>query len=85
MQFPSRFRALTTVPKYDGETNPNVWLEDCRLACHAGGATDDLFIIKNLLLYLVDLARTYLEHLPRGRINNWAKLRQTFIGNSQGT
>jgi hypothetical protein len=36
MQFPSRFRALTTVPKYDGETNPNVWLEDCRLACHAG-------------------------------------------------
>jgi hypothetical protein len=50
-----------------------------------GGATDDLFIIKNLLLYLVDLARTYLEHLPRGRINNWAKLRQTFIGNSQGT
>jgi hypothetical protein len=23
-----RFRALTNVPRYDGDTNPNVWLED---------------------------------------------------------
>ena len=52
------------MPKYDGETNPNVWLEDYRLACHAGGARDDYFIIKNLLLHLADSARTWLEHLP---------------------
>jgi hypothetical protein len=44
-KFPSRFRAPTNVPRYDGDTNPSVWLEDYRLACHAGGATGDLFVI----------------------------------------
>jgi hypothetical protein len=42
------------VPRYDGDTNPNVWLEDYPLACHASGETDDLFVIKNLPLYLGD-------------------------------
>jgi hypothetical protein len=32
--------------------------------------TDDLFIIKNLPLYLGDLARTWLEHLLRDKIND---------------
>jgi hypothetical protein len=52
-----------------------VWLEDYRLACHAGRATDDLFIIKNLPLYLDDYAQTWLEHLPRGNISDWTDLR----------
>ena len=73
------------MPKYDGETNPNVWLEDYRLACRAGGAQDDFFIIKNLPLHLADSAHTWLEHLPRGRIDSWAELRKAFIGNFQGT
>jgi hypothetical protein len=46
--FPSCFWALTNVPRYDGDTNPSVWLEDYRLVCHAGGVTDNLFITKNL-------------------------------------
>jgi hypothetical protein len=62
-----------------------VWLEDYRLACHAGGATDDLFVIKNLSLYLGDSARTWLEHLPRDKIQDWADLRRVFIGNFQDT
>jgi hypothetical protein len=33
-----------------------VWLEDYRLTCHAGGVTNDLFVIKNLPLYLGDSA-----------------------------
>jgi hypothetical protein len=70
VKFPSRFRAPTNVPRYDGDTNPNVWLEDYQLASHAGGATDDLFVIKNLPLYLSDSARTWLEHLPRDKIND---------------
>jgi hypothetical protein len=74
-KFPSRFRAPTNVLRYDGDTNPNVWLEDYRLACHAGGATDDLFVIKNLPLYLSDSARTRLEHLPRDKIQDWTDLR----------
>jgi hypothetical protein len=47
-----------------------VWLEDYRLACHAGGATDDLFVIKKLMLYLGDFARTWLKHLPWEKIHN---------------
>jgi hypothetical protein len=67
-KFPSRFPAPTNVPRYDGDTNPSVWLVDYQLACHAGGATDDLFVIKNLPLYLGDSVHTRLEHLPRTRL-----------------
>jgi hypothetical protein len=62
-----------------------VWLEDYRLACHTSGATDDLFVIKNLPLYLGDSTRTWLEHLPRDKINDWTDLRRVFVGNFQGT
>jgi hypothetical protein len=82
--FPSHFKALTSVPKYDSETNPSVWLEDYRLACNVSGARD-LFIIKNLSLHLADSARTWLDHLPRGKIDNWLQLRDAFISNFQGT
>jgi uncharacterized membrane protein YpjA len=37
-----------------------------------GSSTSDLFIIKSIQMYLADSACTWLEHLPRGRINNWA-------------
>jgi hypothetical protein len=62
-----------------------VWLEDYRLACHTGGATDNLFVIKNLPLYLGDSARTWLEHLPQDKIHDWTDLRPVFVGNFQGT
>jgi hypothetical protein len=32
--------------------------------------TDDLFVIKNLPLYLGDSPRTWLEHLPRDKIHD---------------
>jgi hypothetical protein len=73
------------VSRYDGDTNPSVWLKDYRLACHAGGAIDDLFVMKNLPLYLGDSARTWLEHLPRDKIQDWTDLRWVFVGNFQGT
>jgi hypothetical protein len=53
--------------------------------CHAGGATNDLFVIKNLPLYLGDSARTWLEPLPRDKIQDWTDLRRVFVGNFQGT
>jgi hypothetical protein len=73
------------VPRYDRDTNPNIWLKDYQLACHTGGATDDLFVIKNLPLYLGDSARIGLEHLPRDKINDWTDLRRAFVSNFQGT
>jgi hypothetical protein len=46
--FPQHFRQPTSVDKYNGETDPRVWLNDYRLACQLGGATTDEVIIRNL-------------------------------------
>jgi hypothetical protein len=62
--FPACFRAPTTITKYSGETRPELWLTDYRLACQLGGADDDNLIIRNLPLFLSDAARARLEHLP---------------------
>jgi hypothetical protein len=83
--FPQRFRRPTTIVKYNGETNPRVWLNDYRLACQLGGATSEEVIIRNLLLHLTDSVRTWLEHLPASQIHNWDDLVCTFVGNFQGT
>jgi hypothetical protein len=45
--FPARFRAPTTITKYSGETRPELWLADYRLACQLGGTDDDNLIIRN--------------------------------------
>jgi hypothetical protein len=83
--FPQRFRQPTTIVKYNGETDPRVWLNDYRLACQLGGATSDEVIIRNLPLNLADSARTWLEHLPASQIHNWEDLVRMFVGNFQGT
>jgi hypothetical protein len=83
--FPQRFRQPSTNVKYNGETDPRVWLNDYRLACQLGGATSDKVIIRNLPLHLGDAARTCLEHLPASQIHNWDDLVRTFVGNFQGT
>jgi hypothetical protein len=72
--FPTRFRPPTTVTKYSGETRPELWLADYRLACQLGGTDDDNLIIRNLPLFLCDTARAWLEHLPPRQISNWDDL-----------
>jgi hypothetical protein len=82
--FPTRFRTSTTITKYSGETRPELWLVDYRLACQLGGTDDDNLIIRNLPLFLSNTARAWLEHLPPGQISNWDDLVQAFTGNFQG-
>jgi hypothetical protein len=67
--FSTRFRPPTTITKYSGETRPELWLVDYRLACQLGGTDDDNLIIRNLPLFLSDIARAWLEHLPPGQIS----------------
>jgi hypothetical protein len=83
--FPARFRAPATITKYSGETRPELWLADYRLACQLGGADDDNLIIRNLPLFLSDAARAWLEHLPPAQISDWNDLVKAFAGNFQGT
>jgi len=79
--FLARFRQPANLTKYSGETNPELWLADYRLACQLGGTDDDLLIIRNLLLFLSDSARAWLEHLPPSQIHDWRDLVRIFVGN----
>jgi hypothetical protein len=83
--FPTRFRTPTIITRYSGETRPELWLADYRLACQLGGTDDDNLIIHNLPLFLSDAARAWLEHLPPAQISNWDDLVKAFAGNFQGT
>jgi hypothetical protein len=83
--FSTRFRTPTTITKYSGETRPELWLADYRLACQLGGTDDDNLIIRNLPLFLFDAAWAWLEHLPPTQISNWDDLVKAFARNFQGT
>jgi hypothetical protein len=83
--FPAQFRAPTTITKYSGETRPELWLVDYRLACQLGGTDDDNLILCNLPLFLSDAARAWLEHLPPAQISDWDDLVKAFARNFQGT
>jgi hypothetical protein len=61
----SIFECPNSVVKYDGKTNPSVWLEDYRLMCRVGGVYDDLFIIQFLPIYLANTARAWLDQLHK--------------------
>jgi hypothetical protein len=83
--FSAQFRAPTTITKYSGETKPELWHADYRLACQLGGTNDDKLIIRNLPLFLSDAARAWLEHLSPAQIHDWDDLVRVFEGNFQGT
>jgi hypothetical protein len=83
--FPPHFQPSTNITKYTRETNPAVWLEDFRLACWAGGADDDYFIIQYLPICIGEYIRAWLKFLSPNSICSWTELKQVFIGNFQGT
>jgi hypothetical protein len=78
---PKRFWALNNVIKYDGKTNPGIWLEDYHFTCRVVEADNDMFIIQLLPIYLADSARTWLDHLSRNTIDSWEDLKEIFTGN----
>jgi hypothetical protein len=84
MCFAKHFQAPNNTAKYDGKTNPSIWLEDYCLACKAGGADNDLFIIQLLTIYLADTSRAWLDHLPKYSIDCCEDLKEIFTGNFQG-
>jgi hypothetical protein len=67
--FPKRFWALNNIVKYDGKTNPCIWLENYCLACRTYEADSNLFIIQFLPIYLTDTLRAWLDHLPKNSID----------------
>jgi hypothetical protein len=57
-----RFRA-PNIEKYDGETNPKIWLVNYQLAMKAASAPDTFFMIQYLPIYLTDFARNWINNL----------------------
>jgi hypothetical protein len=53
--------------------------------CKVGGATNDLFIIQFLPIYLAESARAWVDHLFCNAINCWDNLWEVFTGNFHGT
>jgi len=72
---PNPFRPPTSITKYNGETKPELWLADFRLAYQLGGTRgDDRAIIRQLPLFLSDIARRWFEELPADQIHDWVDL-----------
>jgi hypothetical protein len=83
--FPKRYGVPNNIVKYDGKTNPNIWLEDNRLTCRAGWVDSDLFIIHFLRIYFADTSKAWLDYLPRNLIDYWEDLKEIFTTNFKGT
>ena len=62
------------IVKYTVDTNTGVWLEDYRLACRAGEASNDRFIIQYLHICLGENVHAWLDFLPADSIGSWVDL-----------
>lgn len=62
--FLSNFK-ITNGDKYDGDTDPAIWISDCIFAIQVANG-DDYHVVKHLPLMLKGLARAWLPTLPSG-------------------
>lgn len=76
------------ITKYSGQSNPSLWVRDYQLACQAGGADHDNFVIQNLPLYRFGTsmdrkleARMYTE---LGQLVGGRRVAARFVAGAQG-
>ncbi|KAI5015603.1 hypothetical protein ZWY2020_056993 [Hordeum vulgare] len=81
---PPNFRLATGISKFTGESKPETWLDDYRVAVHIGGG-DDHVSMKHLPLMLDGSARAWLNQLAPSSISSWADLARVFITTFEGT
>ena len=67
---PPNFRLATGVSKFTGESKPDTWLEDYRVAVQIGGGNDEV-AMKHLPLMLEGSARAWLNQLAPRSIYSW--------------
>ena len=70
---PPNFRLATGVSKFTGESKPDTWLEDYRVAVQIGGGNDEV-AMKHLPLMLEGSARAWLNQLAPSSIYTWRDL-----------
>ncbi|KAI5008844.1 hypothetical protein ZWY2020_009892 [Hordeum vulgare] len=81
---PPNFRLATGISKFTGESKPETWLDDYRVAIQIGGG-DDQVAMKHLPLMLDGSARAWLNQLAPSSIYSWADLARVFIRTFEGT
>ena len=72
-EIPHNFRLAIGISRFTGESKPDTWLEDHRVAVHIGGGSDEV-AMKHLPLMLEGSARTWLNQLAHGSILSWDEL-----------
>lgn len=82
-QFTERFKPINS-DKYDGTTDPTIWVEDFLLHIHMTRG-DDLHAIKYMPIKLKGPTRHWLHNLPSNSIGSWEELKEAFRENFQGT
>ncbi|KAI4994120.1 hypothetical protein ZWY2020_028397 [Hordeum vulgare] len=70
--------------KFTGESKPETWLDDYRVAVQIGGG-DDHVAMKHLPLMVDGLARAWLNQLAPLSIYSWADLARVFVRTFEGT
>ena len=83
-EIPPNFRLAAGVSKFTGESKPDRWLEDYRVAVQIGGGNDEV-AMKHLPLMLEGSARAWLKQLAPGSIFCWEDLARVFIKTFEGT
>ena len=81
---PPNFRLAAGIGKFTGESKPETWLDDYRVAVQIGGG-DDHVAMKHLPLMLDGSARAWLNQLAPSSIYSWADLARVFIRTFEGT
>jgi hypothetical protein len=72
------------VVKFNGQQDPQIWLDDFITAVTiSGGSRDNA--LQLLSLHLKDNTRAWLNNLAPDNIRSWEEFRQTFISNFRGT
>jgi hypothetical protein len=80
--YPYNFK--TNIQKYDGCSDPNIWLSTYYVAVKAAGGSFDR-MAAYFPLVMGDAPSLWLNNLPVGRITSWVDLSQAFTSNFQAT
>jgi hypothetical protein len=77
---PKGIKLSDTVVKFNGQQDPQIWLDDFMTTVTiSGGSRDNA--LQLLSLHLKDNARAWLNNLAPDRIRSWDEFWQAFIAN----
>jgi hypothetical protein len=80
--YPDNFKP--NIQKYDGRSDPNIWLSTYYVTVKAAGGNFDRIAVY-FPLVMGDTPSVWLNNLPASSVTSWADLSQAFTSNFQVT